>query len=201
MSEAQKRLNNLHQILSRSLKFQPALPTTASSLPSSQTSLSSSATASSVEVQTITPCHGCSLTVTPAVGQFDQPVRIWVGGLPSHTRVTLQGWSRSRWRGTEVVLVSHGHFYTDQQGNLDLDKDPSLGGTYTGRWVWFYLTVMQVFSLWVGGFGFTLLRCLPYCYASVLLTGWWVWFYLTEVFILLLYKCLAWGLVALVLPY
>ena len=131
MSEAQKRLNNLHQILSRSLEFQPAL----SSLPSSQTSLSPSATASSVEVQTITPCHGCSLTVTPAVGQFDQPVRIWVGGLPSHTKVTLQGWSRCQWRGTEVLLVSHGHFYTDEQGNLDLDMDPSLGGTYTGRWV------------------------------------------------------------------
>ena len=142
MSEAHKRLKNLQQILSRSLKFQPALPTTASSLPSSQTSLSPSATTSSVEVQTITPCHGCSLTVTPAVGQFDKPVRIWVGGLSSQAKVTLQGWSRSRWRGTEVVLVSHGHFYTDQQGNLDLDKDPSLGGTYTGRWVWFYLTNM-----------------------------------------------------------
>ena len=149
MSEAQKRLNNLQQILSRSLKFQPALPTTVSSLPSSQTSLSTSGT-SSVEVQTTTPCHRCSLTVTPAVGQFDQPVRIRVRGLSSHAKVTLQGWSHSRWYGTEVVLVSHGHFYTDQQGNLDLDNDPSLGGTYTGRWV-----------------GFTVLSCLPYCYASV----------------------------------
>ena len=72
------------------------------------------------------------IDVNPKTSQFDQPVGIQVRNLGPHCKVTVQGSIRSKWRGEEMVLVSHAHLYTDQHGSLDLNTDPSLSGSYTG---------------------------------------------------------------------
>ncbi|KAK7477484.1 hypothetical protein BaRGS_00031308 [Batillaria attramentaria] len=76
--------------------------------------------------------HLCTIRVSPGVTLFDQNVHIRVEGLIKHSKVTLQAWSFTEWRRKEVLFLSHGHFYADQDGVVDLDRDPSLGGTYTG---------------------------------------------------------------------
>ena len=73
------------------------------------------------------------IQVEPEVSQFDQKVCIKVTGLTPNSKVTGQLCIRSRWIKKDIALVSHGHYYTDAFGVLDLERDPSLRGSYTGR--------------------------------------------------------------------
>ena len=87
--------------------------------------------------QPATPSHCSSIQpeviqVIPKVSLFDQKVNIKVQGLPSRTEVTVHAATQQEWRKKPVVFMSCGHFVTSDDGDLDLDRDASLGGTYTG---------------------------------------------------------------------
>ncbi|KAK7480356.1 hypothetical protein BaRGS_00028403 [Batillaria attramentaria] len=83
-------------------------------------------------------CHESStfpspvIRVTPNPSLFDQKVLITVDGLPSRAKVTLQASVHHSWRREDVVFVSYGHYVAREGGRVDLDKDPSLGGSFTG---------------------------------------------------------------------
>ncbi|PVD25472.1 hypothetical protein C0Q70_13128 [Pomacea canaliculata] len=74
----------------------------------------------------------CTLSVSPSVSIFDQKVSIRIHGLPSHGMATLQAWMYFKWRGKDELFVSCGRYYADSNGEIDLDRHPSLSGTYTG---------------------------------------------------------------------
>ncbi|XP_025104456.1 bile acid-CoA:amino acid N-acyltransferase-like [Pomacea canaliculata] len=74
----------------------------------------------------------CTLSVSPSVSMFDQKVSIRIHGLPSHGMATLQAWMYQKWRGKDTLFVSYGRYYADPNGEIDLDRHPSLSGTYTG---------------------------------------------------------------------
>ncbi|XP_025104901.1 acyl-coenzyme A thioesterase 6-like [Pomacea canaliculata] len=74
----------------------------------------------------------CTLSVSPSVSIFDQKVSIRIHGLPSHGMATLQAWMHFKWRGKDILFVSYGRYYADSNGEIDLDRHPSLSGTYTG---------------------------------------------------------------------
>nr|XP_040027835.1 acyl-coenzyme A thioesterase 1-like [Gasterosteus aculeatus aculeatus] len=60
---------------------------------------------------------------------FDDPVQVKVAGLRSRQMVTLRARSTDE-KG--VVFSSSATFRADGSGQIDLERDPSLGGTYTG---------------------------------------------------------------------
>ncbi|XP_077955872.1 acyl-coenzyme A thioesterase 1-like [Gasterosteus aculeatus] len=60
---------------------------------------------------------------------FDEPVQVKVVGLRSGQMVTLRARSTDE-KG--VVFSSSATFRADGSGQIDLERDPSLGGTYTG---------------------------------------------------------------------
>ncbi|XP_077955924.1 acyl-coenzyme A thioesterase 1-like [Gasterosteus aculeatus] len=60
---------------------------------------------------------------------FDEPVQVKVAGLRSRQMVTLRARSTDE-KG--VVFSSSATFRADGSGQIDLERDPSLGGTYTG---------------------------------------------------------------------
>ncbi|XP_077955871.1 acyl-coenzyme A thioesterase 1-like [Gasterosteus aculeatus] len=60
---------------------------------------------------------------------FDEPVQVKVAGLRSGQMVTLRARSTDE-KG--VVFSSSATFRADGSGQIDLERDPSLGGTYTG---------------------------------------------------------------------
>ena len=77
-------------------------------------------------------CAGCGaaragvrLQVAPARGLLDSPVVIRVHGAPRGARVELAV-SEDGWVGRGVYRVRH-------DGTVDVRRDPSLGGSYTGR--------------------------------------------------------------------
>nr|XP_040026574.1 acyl-coenzyme A thioesterase 1-like [Gasterosteus aculeatus aculeatus] len=60
---------------------------------------------------------------------FDEPVQVKVAGLRSRQMVTLKARSTDE-KG--VLFSSSATFRADGSGQIDLERDPSLGGTYTG---------------------------------------------------------------------
>lgn len=72
------------------------------------------------------------IQITPSISMFDENISIIAHGFKSHEMITIQAWTQYSWRQKEVLFVSHGHFYADQNGQLDLQKIPSLGGSYKG---------------------------------------------------------------------
>ncbi|KAM6989752.1 LOW QUALITY PROTEIN: acyl-coenzyme A thioesterase 3-like [Tautogolabrus adspersus] len=60
---------------------------------------------------------------------FDEPVQVKVTGLRSRQVVTMRARSTDD-RG--VVFSSSATYKANQSGEIDLDKEPSLGGSYTG---------------------------------------------------------------------
>ncbi|KAK7104525.1 bile acid-CoA:amino acid N-acyltransferase-like isoform X2 [Littorina saxatilis] len=72
------------------------------------------------------------IQVTPKVSLFDQKVHIKVQGLPSKTKVTLHATTQQEWRRKPVEFKSCSHYVTSDDGDLDLNRDVSVGGTYTG---------------------------------------------------------------------
>lgn len=70
-----------------------------------------------------------TVSINPAAGLADQPVKIAVLGLAPSQEVTLRA----------LVVDGHGrlfdscaHYQADTQGKVDLAKDPSQGGDYIG---------------------------------------------------------------------
>ncbi|XP_076464426.1 bile acid-CoA:amino acid N-acyltransferase-like isoform X2 [Babylonia areolata] len=76
--------------------------------------------------------HTIHIHVTPKVSLFDQKIHVRVHGLPSKAKVTLHVRTDQEWRQTPAVFRSCGHFVTSDNGDLDLNRDASVGGTYTG---------------------------------------------------------------------
>ena len=72
------------------------------------------------------------IQVTPSPSLLDQRVAIKVAGLQRNAKVTLQTKTKQEWRREAVEFMSCAHFVTDEKGELDLNRDSSVGGTYTG---------------------------------------------------------------------
>ena len=72
------------------------------------------------------------IQVTPKVSLFDQKVHIRVEGLPSNAEVTLHATTHLEWRKKPVQFMSCSQYVTSGDGDLDLNRDASVGGTYTG---------------------------------------------------------------------
>lgn len=70
------------------------------------------------------------LTVLPSARcLFDEPVQVKVSGLRARQVVTMRAKSTDE-RG--VVFCSWATYRADESGEIDLERDPSLGGTYVG---------------------------------------------------------------------
>ncbi|XP_044515910.1 acyl-coenzyme A thioesterase 1-like [Gracilinanus agilis] len=72
---------------------------------------------------------GVTLSVTPPVGLADEPVHIQVQGLSPGEPVTVRALAVS-YHGR--LFQSSAHYEANGLGALDLTKDPSQGGDYTG---------------------------------------------------------------------
>lgn len=72
------------------------------------------------------------IQVIPKVSLFDQKVHIKAQGLPSQAKVTLHLATQQEWRRKPVEFMSCSHYVTSNHGDLDLNRDASVGGTYTG---------------------------------------------------------------------
>uniref|UniRef100_A0A8D0BLS4 Uncharacterized protein n=1 Tax=Salvator merianae TaxID=96440 RepID=A0A8D0BLS4_SALMN len=70
-----------------------------------------------------------TVSVTPAAGLADQPAKITVWGLTPLQEVTLRALVTSE-EGS--LFDSCAHYQADQEGKVDLGKDASRGGDYTG---------------------------------------------------------------------
>ena len=72
-----------------------------------------------------------AVSVTPVVSLEDQPVRILVRGLTAHELVSVAvhsiDYQRTPW-------MSSAEFHADASGELDLDQDAAVGGSYRGVW-------------------------------------------------------------------
>lgn len=89
--------------------------------------------------------HPEVIQVTPKVSLFDQKVHIKIKGLPSKAKVTLHATTRQEWRRKPVEFMSCSHYITSSDGDLDLNRDASVGGTYTGMQVfWFDVSCVCV---------------------------------------------------------
>ena len=80
-----------------------------------------------------TDCESEAIQVTPKVSLFDQKVHIRVQGLPKKTKVTVHASTQQEWRKKPVEFTSCSHYITSDEGDLDLARDASVGGTYTGH--------------------------------------------------------------------
>ncbi|XP_076464801.1 bile acid-CoA:amino acid N-acyltransferase-like [Babylonia areolata] len=72
------------------------------------------------------------IQVTPKVSLFDQKVHIKVQGLPTKAKVTLHATTQAQWHRQPVTFTSCGHYVSSEEGDLDLSRDASVGGVYTG---------------------------------------------------------------------
>ena len=79
---------------------------------------------------------GCSrgsgaltVSVTPHETLLDEPVHVQVSGAPAGATTTVTVDSRDR---TGAAWRSSATFVADSRGAVDVDTDPSRGGTYTG---------------------------------------------------------------------
>ena len=84
------------------------------------------------------------IQVTPKVSLFDQKVHIRIKGLPSKAKVTLHATTQQEWRKKPVEFMSCSHYITSSDGDLDLNQDASVGGTYTGMQVFWFGASMCV---------------------------------------------------------
>jgi len=72
---------------------------------------------------------GCGISVQPVSSLIDDKVRIIVSGLQPKQNITLQ----TRLVGDKGnVFESHAHFIADKDGEVDVCRDSSLGGSYSG---------------------------------------------------------------------
>lgn len=70
-----------------------------------------------------------ALQLSPTVSYFDDLVRVKVTGLPEEQPVVL----RSRLTDSRgVVFEASATYRSDKNGLIDVDKSPSLGGSYSG---------------------------------------------------------------------
>src|SRR5688500_8071615 len=69
------------------------------------------------------------LTVAPASARIDEPVRIVVSGLPPAQNVMLRSVMRV---DSASAVVASGLYFTDSLGVVNLERDASRSGTYTG---------------------------------------------------------------------
>ncbi|KAK7477483.1 hypothetical protein BaRGS_00031307 [Batillaria attramentaria] len=105
---ATSRLRHLHHILQRSVQLQPCQTfSTLTSVPD-------------------------LIQVTPRVSLFDEKVHIRVQGLPSNAKVTLSAATQQEWRREPVLFASCSHHVATETGEVDLNTNRSLGGSYTG---------------------------------------------------------------------
>jgi hypothetical protein len=72
------------------------------------------------------------IDVTPKVSLFDQDIKVKVRGLASNVKVTIQACVHHEWRKKPIVFASYGHFVSGKMGEVDLQRDSSLGVTFTG---------------------------------------------------------------------
>ncbi|XP_070181668.1 acyl-coenzyme A thioesterase 1-like isoform X2 [Littorina saxatilis] len=78
------------------------------------------------------PAQSGLIKVTPKVSLFTDKVHIKVQGLPSKAKVTLHAMTEHEWRRKPAQFVSCSHYVARHSGEVDLQKDGSVGGTYTG---------------------------------------------------------------------
>ncbi|KAK7104520.1 acyl-coenzyme A thioesterase 5-like [Littorina saxatilis] len=78
------------------------------------------------------PAQSELIQVTPKVSLFTDKVHIKVQGLPSKAKVTLHAMTEHEWRRKPAQFVSCSHYVASHSGEVDLQKDASVGGTYTG---------------------------------------------------------------------
>ncbi|KAM5299927.1 bile acid-CoA:amino acid N-acyltransferase [Ctenodactylus gundi] len=69
------------------------------------------------------------LTATPPKALADEPVHIRASGLRPSQMVTLKAWLKDE-KGT--LFRSRAFFRANEAGDVDLERDPALGGDYTG---------------------------------------------------------------------
>nr|XP_056707876.1 acyl-coenzyme A thioesterase 1-like [Euleptes europaea] len=77
-------------------------------------------------------CHRrgvAAVSANPAAGLMDQPARIAVWGLAPSQEVTLRALAVD---GRGRFFDSCAHYQADPQGKVDLSREPSQGGDYTG---------------------------------------------------------------------
>ncbi|CAI5763892.1 acyl-coenzyme A thioesterase 1-like [Podarcis lilfordi] len=70
-----------------------------------------------------------TVSVDPAAGLADQPAKVAVWGLPPLQEVTLRALAVNE---EGILFDSCAHYQADEQGQVDLSKDRSKGGDYTG---------------------------------------------------------------------
>ena len=74
-------------------------------------------------------CTQCVISVQPVSSLIDDKVRITASGLRPKQNITLQ----ARIVGDKgEVFESHAHFIADKDGEVDVCRDSSLGGSYSG---------------------------------------------------------------------
>ena len=74
-------------------------------------------------------CTGCVISVQPVSSLIDEKVRIIASGLRPQQNITLQ----TRIIGYKgEVFESHAHFIADKDGEVDVCRESSLGGSYSG---------------------------------------------------------------------
>jgi len=72
---------------------------------------------------------GCGISVQPISSLIDDKVRIIASGLQPKQNITLE----TRLVGDKGnVFESHAHFIADKDGEVDVCRDSSLGGSYSG---------------------------------------------------------------------
>ncbi|XP_035828114.1 acyl-coenzyme A amino acid N-acyltransferase 1 isoform X2 [Aplysia californica] len=73
---------------------------------------------------------GQSIRVEPRVALYDDKVDIALSGFSSHEKVTVHGQSVNGEK--KILFGSCGQYIADENGFVDVTKQPSHGGTYTG---------------------------------------------------------------------
>ena len=74
-------------------------------------------------------CAGCGLSVQPGSSLVDDKVKIIASGLRPKQNITLE----ARIVGDKgEVFESHAYFIADKDGEIDVCRDSSLGGSYSG---------------------------------------------------------------------
>ena len=82
-----------------------------------------------MKASTSTGLHSSpNLVVTPKTSLIDQKVHIRLHGLEPNQRIRLVASVREN----SIWFESSGLFIASDAGEIDLNRDPSLGGTYTG---------------------------------------------------------------------
>ena len=72
---------------------------------------------------------GCDISVQPISSLIDDKVRISASGLQPKQKITLE----SKMFGDKgEVFESHAHFMADKDGEVDVCRDSSLAGSYSG---------------------------------------------------------------------